>query len=154
MAVDQIGNEITQPLQPAELSRAEERIKQLSEKVELTSRERDEKDVSLKERDDKIATLERENAFNSGFSDIVGTHSAAKDHKDEIKAKALTGMSVEDATFAVLGKAGKLGSSVSQSMMQVAGGSAATTPTSGQKDVKDMSLAEKRAELAKDLIWS
>lgn len=149
MADDTITNP---PIQPVELSRAEERIKQLSEKVELTAKERDEVKNLVKERDDKIASLEKENAFNSGFADILGTHPAAKDHKDEIKAKVLSGYSPEDAAYAVLGKAGKLGTSAPAP--QVAGGSADTAmPQGGQKEIKDMSLAEKRAVLEKDLLW-
>lgn len=133
-------------------TRTNQRINELSEKVKLTSQERDEKDRLLKESGDKIATLEKENAFNSGFSDILGTHTAAKDHKDEIKAKVLAGYSVEDATYAVLGKAGKLGNAPAQA--QVAGGSADTAiSTTATKTTAEMSLQEKRAQLEKDLIW-
>lgn len=154
MAVDEQGNEIIQPqIQPAELSRAEERIKQLSDKVELTAKERDEKANLVKERDTKIAELEKENAFNSSFSDVLGTYSAAKDHKDEIKAKVLAGYSTEDAALAVLAKAGKLGTAET-AQPQVAGGSAATSmPSGAQKEIKDLSQAEKRAQLEKDLLW-
>lgn len=133
-------------------SEAEKRIKQLSEKVRLTSEERDEQVKLVKERDDKIVTLERENTFNSGFADMLGTYSAAKDHREDIKAKVASGYTVEDATLAVLGKAGKLGGVTPPSP---AGGSAATAMASkGNKEVKDMSQAERRAELEKDLLWS
>lgn len=146
---------ITQPApNPVELTRAEERIRQLSEKVELTSKERDEKDKLIQERDEKIATLEKENTFNSGFVDVLASHSAAKDHKDEIKAKVMAGYSVEDATYAVLGKAGKLGATL-ETPTQVAGGpSAVNTPQTGEKSVADMTQAERREALAKQLIWS
>lgn len=148
MAVDENGNEIIQPSEP---SRAEDRIKQLSDKVEVTARERDEA-KSLREQDQKkIQELEKENSFNSGFGDMLGTHSAAKDHKDEIKAKVLAGYSVEDATLAVLAKAGKLGAVATP---QVAGGSAATAmPQGGQKSPQEMSQAERRAQLEKDIVW-
>ena len=95
-------------------NKIEKRIKDLSEKVKLTAQERDEQKNLLGERDKTIAELQRENAFNSGFADVLGSHSAAKDHKEEIKAKVLSGYSVEDATFAVLGKAGKLGQAQAQ----------------------------------------
>ena len=135
-------------------SRSQQRIKQLSDKVELTSKERDElKELRVQDQK-KIGELERENAFNSGFADILGTQAAAKDHKDAIKEKVMAGMSVEDATFAVLGKAGKLGVTPEPTAPQVAGGSATTTPQSGTKEVKDMSQAERREQLAKELIWS
>src|SRR3990167_3672891 len=95
---------IIEPTPPAEHkeSRSEERIKQLSDKVELTAKERDEFKTANEQ-----ATRERD--FYKGYADIVVTQPAAKDHQDEIKEKVLKGYSVQDATYAVLGAAGKLG---------------------------------------------
>jgi hypothetical protein len=150
MAVDENGNEIietTPAPQPQVDNRSQERIKQLSEKVELTAKERDELKV-LNE------TTTRERDFYKGYSEIVATHPNAKDHQDEIKEKVLKGYSVQDATFAVLGAAGKLGNQPTPTP-QVAGGSAATAmPQGGQKEIKDMSQAERREQLAKDLLWN
>lgn len=148
MAVDENGNEIIQTVSadPPKENRAEERIKQLSDKVELTSKERDELKV-LNE------TTTRERDFYKGYADVIATHPNAKDHQDEIKEKVLKGYSVQDATFAVLGAVGKLGGTSAQSP-QVAGGSAATTmPQGGQKEIKDMTQAERRDQLSKDLLW-
>lgn len=135
-------------------SRSQNRIRQLSEKVELTSKERDELKTLRVEDQKKIAELERENAFNSGFSDMVGTYPVAKDHKDDIKAKVLSGYSVEDAVFAVLGKAGKLATGTDSPKPQVVGGSADTSHMGGDKGVKDMTQAERREALSKELIWN
>lgn len=134
----------TQP----ETSRSQERIQQLSEKVELTSKERDE----LKALNEATT---RERDFYKGFSEVVTTHAAAKDHQDEIKEKVLKGYSVQDATFAVLGAAGKLGQAQAQAQRpQVAGGSSDTAIQGNQqKEVKDMTQQERRAQLEKDLIW-
>lgn len=150
MAVDAQGNEIIQT--PPEPSGAQKRITELSEKVELTSKERDEKIKLVEERDKEIASLKKESEFSNGFADVLGNHPEAKDHKDDIKAKVLSGYTVEDATFAVLGKAGKLGQPAPRA--QVAGGSASTAPTGGQKEMKDMTLAEKREILAKEIVWN
>lgn len=150
MAVDADGNEITQttqqPVTPQEPSRAEERITQLSDKVKAEAEAR-----AKAEADAKDAELRA--TFAEGFADVVVMNPAAKDHKDEIKEKVLKGYSVQDATFAVLGAAGKLGGTQSQTV-QVAGGSAATAmPQTGVKEPKDMTQAERRAELEKVLIW-
>src|SRR3990167_1056529 len=110
MAVDENGNQIIEP--SSEPSEAQKRITQLSEKVRLTSEERDEKEKLLKAETEKSAGLEKERNFYQGFSDIVSTNPAAKDHRDEILSKVKGGYTVEDATFAVLGKAGKLGQQV------------------------------------------
>jgi hypothetical protein len=127
-------------------SPAEERITQLSEKVRLTSEERDEKARLLNE-----VTKERD--FYSGFSDVVTTNPAAKDHKEDILAKVKSGYTVEDATYAVLGKAGKLGQTAPAPAepMNPAGGSAVvnTSTNSGEKPIGEMSLAEKREAIEK-----
>ena len=137
-------------------SEAQKRIKQLSEKVRLTSEERDEKDRLFKEESDKRASAEKERDFYQGFSDVVSTNPAAKDHKEDILAKVKGGYTVEDATFAVLGKAGKLGNTPpAQTSNTPAGGSATVTPPqTGNKSVSDMTQAERRAQLEKDITWS
>lgn len=145
MAVDAQGNEIIEPTpQP---SRAEERITELSVKVkeEATAREAAEK---------KAVEAEKKAQFAEQFVDIVGSNPSAKEFKADIQAKVLSGYSVEDATYAVLGKAGKLGSQI-PTPPQVAGGSATTTtPQTGAKEIKDMSQAERREILDKNIAWS
>jgi hypothetical protein len=140
---------IIQPVTPTEVptSRAEERITDLSEKVKLTSQERDAEKTRNEE-------LTRERDFYAGFSDVVATNPAAKDHKEDILAKVKSGYSVEDATYAVLGKAGKLGNPVSQPTMPAGGSATTITPQSGEKPVAEMTQDERRAQLSKDLIWS
>ncbi len=136
------------------LSESEKRIKQLSEKVRLTSEERDEKDKVLKERETRIAELERKDSFNTSFTDILGTYGEAQAHRADIEAKAMAGYTVEDATLAVLAKAGKLGAVKPVAAPQVGGGSAATfMPSTGNKEPKDMSQAERRELLSKELLW-
>ncbi len=148
MADETITNSTPAP----ENSRAEERIKERSDKVRLTSEERDEKARLLE-------TTTRERDFFAGFTDIVASNPAAKDHKDAILEKVKSGYTAEDATFAVLGKAGLLGGSpqIQQNQPQattVAGGSAATTIQTGEKPVAELSQAEKREQLSKILINS
>lgn len=139
---------IIAPVQAEDQSRAQERIKQLSDKVELTSKERDE----FKALND---TITRERDFYAGFTDVVATNPAAKDHKDDILAKVKSGYTVEDAALAVLAKAGKLGGQTSAPEPQTpAGGSATTTMSqNASKPVNEMTAEEKRAQLEKDLLW-
>ena len=128
-------------------SKVEKRIKDLSEKVRLTSEDRDDQKRLLSERDVKIAELERENAFNSGFVDVMTNHPAAKDHKGDILAKVKGGYSIEDATFAVLGKAGKLGQPPPLAVDNPAGGSAVNPPVVGERTLKELTRDEKRTKL-------
>lgn len=141
----------------AEPSPAQQRITQLSEKVRLTAEERDEQSRLLSEESTKRISAEKERDFYQGFSDVVTTHPAAKDHKDDILAKVKSGYTVQDATFAVLGAANKLGPAQAPQPMagQVAGGSASTTPPQGGvKSVSEMSQAERREALEKELMFT
>lgn len=147
---------INPPIHAEELSSAEARIKQLSEKVRLTSEERDEKDRLFKEEATKRASAEKERDFFANFSEVVATNPAAKEHKEEILSKVKTGYTVEDATYAVLGKAGKLGGAPAApaSPPSPLGGSATITPpTGGEKPLGEMTTQEKRDRLSKELTW-
>jgi|SRR3990167_2059114 len=147
MADEPITQPTPTPETPKEPSRAEERITQLSDKVrqEAEGREKAEREKS---------ELQRERDFYAGFSDVVATNPAAKDHKDDILSKVKSGYTVEDATYAVLGKAGKLGAQPQQPVQNPAGGSAPNAITqSAEKPVAEMSQDERRAALAKELIW-
>ena len=136
------------PEEPKGLTRIEERITQLSEKFENEAKA---KEKALQD----VATAEKRAQFAEGYADFVVTHPSAKEFKAQIQEKAMAGMSVEDAGFAVLGKANKLGAAHTPEPQPVAGGSAATTPPqSGTKPVTDMTQDERRAELAKALAWT
>src|SRR3990167_8512691 len=140
--LEQLDNEIDKE------NRVEKRIKDLSEKVRLTAEERDAEKKKLEELTSNSANLQRERDFYASFSDVVSTNPAAKDHKEDILAKVKSGYTVEDATFAVLGKAGKLGQ-LQPIVDSPAGGSAAVNqPTPGDsKKISDMSRDEKRNAL-------
>lgn len=128
-------------------SRAEARIKELSDKVELTAKERDEKDALLKQQQEKATALERDNQFLTQFSDIVASNPQAKEHKDAILEKVRVGYTAEDATIAVLAKAGQY-TPPTVERAPVAGGSAATTiSTPGGKTVAEMTQQERKQAL-------
>lgn len=125
----------------------EQRIKELSNKVKLTSKERDELAESNKQATARAESATKEVEFYKGFSTLAGTYPNASEHTDEIKAKVLAGYTVEDATVSVLAKQGKL-TSTPQERQSAAGGSATNPPgKSGPKELKDMSRDEKRQAL-------
>lgn len=151
---DQLDATLEQP------GEADKRIKQLSDKVRLSETEKDELKKLNDEQAGTIATLERENSFNAGFADTVATTPQAKEFKEDIKAKVLSGYTLEDATYAVLGKAGKLNQTASENKESPAGGSAVTAVTQpGNKSIKEMTPEERRAALEEaekkgDIVWS
>lgn len=140
---DELETELNQP------SDSQKRIKSLSDKLVEKDQEKAVEQAGREKAEAEKAELSRERDFYQGFSDVVSTNPMAKDHKDEILAKVKGGYSVEDATYAVLGKAGKLGQPKTESM-SAAGGSATTTlPQEGaEKSIGEMTQAERRAELA------
>lgn len=147
MAVDEQGNEIIQSTPEPDKNPAQERITQLSDKVKATATERDD---ALS----RAQAAEKERDFYAGFTDIVSTNPAAKDHKDDILAKVKSGLTVQDATFAVLGAAGKLGGAKLPEPANPAGGSAPTQlPASGSKPVAEMTQAERREKLSEEIVW-
>ena len=63
------------------------RLKELSNKVKITSEERDEKAKLLDEASKERDAAKKEVEFYSSFTDSVSKYPQAKDHKDEIKEK-------------------------------------------------------------------
>ena len=130
--------------------KVEKRIKDLSEKVKLTSEERDEKERLLQERDIKISGLEKERDFLNSFGDAMAKYPDAISYKDKIKEKVLKGYSMEDAINSTLILEGKYNPPVKPevSSENPAGGSAATQPiTGGEKPISELTREEKRVKL-------
>lgn len=137
-----MADEITQAPAPQEPNPAQERITQLSDKVRTSEEAR-----TVAE--NKAAEAEKKVAFAEGYADVLGTYPAAKEFKADIQGKVMLGYSVEDATLAVLGKAGKLGTAPASDPINPTGGSATNAmPPGGEKSLSDMSTADKRAALA------
>lgn len=131
-------------------NKIQKRITDLSEKVKLTSEERDalvkEKQQLSVERD----SLAKERDFYSKFSDSTAKYQGANEFKDKIREKVMQGYDVEDATVAVLAREGKLATPAAQQAERdtVAGGSATTALRGdGTKTLSEMTKAEKRAML-------
>lgn len=130
-------------------NKTEKRFKDLSEKVKLTSEERDAKDKLLTEQKTQNEALIKERDFLNSFGDQLGKYPDAVGFKDKIKEKVLKGYSVEDATTAVLVAEGKYTPpKVDQPIGDIAGGSASTFhQTGGEKPISEMTREEKRAKL-------
>lgn len=130
-------------------NKVEKRIKDLSEKVKLTSEERDEKDKLLAQERTEKEALVKERDFLNSFGDQISKYPEAAGFKDKIKERVLKGYSVEDATTAVLVAEGKYTPpKVERPMETVAGGSAVTVhQTGGEKPINQLTQAEKRAKL-------
>lgn len=129
-------------LQTEPASRGAERNKDLSEKVKTTAEERDKANQARE-------AAEKERDFYKDFSKQSSKYPNAADYEDEIREKVMKGYDMNDAVVAVLNKKGKLNMNAPKIEREtVAGGSAITTNPSG-KGPKDMTQAERLAELRK-----
>lgn len=146
MSDEIINNEDEQEVEvektEAKPPRAENRFKDLSEKVELTAKERDEANA-------KAEAAQKEVEFYKGFSKISSKYQDAGEYQDKIREKVLAGYDMEDAAISILAKAGKLNSVAPVAQRgSPAGGSASTAISSGDdKPVNEMTKAEKREKL-------
>ncbi len=131
-------------------SKSEKRIKDLSEKVKLTSEERDEKDKLLQEQAKQLESVQKEADFFKNFNTLSAKYPGATEFQDAIKEKVMSGYDYEDATVSVLNKEGKLSQETATVPVNPAGGSAATAlPSDGEKPIGEMSQAERMEELSK-----
>lgn len=127
------------------------RFEQLSEKVIVTAKERDDATARFKAEAENRSKAEKERDFYKDFSQVSSQHPSAVAFQEQILEKVNKGYSTEDATLAVLAKEGKLGGSPQQVTFQSsnpAGGSAATAMSdTGGKTLKEMTREEKRNAL-------
>ena len=121
------------------------RFEKLSEKVILTSKEKDELAKAKAELESQNHSLTKERDFFKNFSQVSSKHPEASNYQDQIFERVSKGMDTEEATVAVLYKEGKLNIPTPQvEIGNVAGGSAINTPSQGEKDFREMSAEEKR----------
>lgn len=134
------------------INRVEKRIKNLSDKVRLTSEERDEKDKLLQERDSQLSAASKERDFYKGFNQVSAKYPGASEYQDKILEKVNAGYDVEDATISILAKEGKY--TPTQTPVQkerAAGGSASTTMKGGDTKAPHEMSQEERLNDLRDL---
>lgn len=123
------------------------RFEKLSEKVILTSKEKEELAKAKEALENEKNSLAKERDFYKDFSVNVSKYPQASDFQDKILEKVKQGYATEDAIVSVLNKEGKLTASVeTKPAPQVEGGSAPTT-FEGEKGLSDMTAEEKRNAL-------
>lgn len=139
-------------IDPQAQSRVEEQLKdknryeKLSEKVILTSKEKEAEAEGRKKAEAERDSANKERDFYKDFSANVPKYPAASEYQDKILEKVKAGYATEDAIVSVLAKEGKLNSQPQQNV-QVEGGSAPTTHE-GSKSSQDMNTEERFAALS------
>lgn len=131
------------------INRVEKRIKSLSEKVKLTSEERDEMKGLNESLTTEKQTLSKERDFYKGFNQVSTKYPGANEYQDKILEKVNAGYDVEDATISILAKEGKYNPTQPAPEIERAAGGSATTAMKGNdsKTPQEMSQDERRATL-------
>lgn len=128
------------------------RFQQLSEKVIVTSKERDEFRTKAEAAEQARTAAEKERDFHKGFSQISAKHPEAINYQDQILERVNKGYDPEEAALAVLAKEGKLSNQTQERPATVtsgAEGGSAPTILQGDKPVSGMSHEEKYEALSK-----
>jgi len=136
-------------VQAEEKLKVKNRFEKLSEKVILTSKEKEEALAKAQTSEDARLNAEKERDFYKDFSANVSKYPNAAEYQDKILEKVKGGYSTEDAMVAVLAKEGKLTpevTTITPPETQVEGGSAQTT-VGGEKTLDTMTPEEKLSAL-------
>lgn len=132
-------------------NRVDKRIRDLSEKVKLTSQERDDLVKAKAEADTKVTMAEKERDFFKDVSTLASKYPSASEYQDKIKEKVMIGYTVEDATVSVLNAEGKLTPAQAPKESPAGGSATNAMKSDGDKTIAEMTKAEKRAILEKEL---
>lgn len=135
-------------IQADEKLKVKNRFEKLSEKVILTSKERDEANAKVTTEAQARANAEKERDFFKDFSANVTRYPNSSEYQDKILEKVKAGYSTEDAMVSVLAKEGKLSMPEAPKPQQTVAGGSAPTTMEGGKGLSDMTSAEKFSALA------
>lgn len=124
------------------------RFEQLSEKVILTSKEKEEALAKANQAEEARLKAERERDFYKDFSTNIAKYPNAAEYQDKIREKVQNGYQTEDAIISVLAKEGKLTTPPPPTPEITVEGGSAPTITEGAKSLADMTPEEKLAALA------
>lgn len=123
------------------------RYKQLSEKVIQGKKENEELTSAKEALEKEKAETAKERDFFKDFSKHSSKYSQASEYQDKIWEKVKGGYSVEDAIVSTLAKEGKLGTKAPEAPIAAGGSASNQIGDLGVKSLKDMTTAEKLAQL-------
>lgn len=121
------------------------RFEKLSEKVILSSKEKEQEADARKKAETERDSLAKERDFYKDFSTHASKYPNVSEYQDKILEKVNKGYSTEDAMVSVLASEGKLTPQATK-VPTIAGGSAPTNQT-GTKSIQDMTADEKLSAL-------
>jgi len=130
-----------------QINKTELRIKNLSEKVKLTSEERDELARAKEQLENEKTTLAKEVDFYKNFAQVTSKYSSAGEYQEQIREKVMAGYDVEDAAIAILAREGKFATPAPEVESPAGGSASNTTKVGGEKSFAEMTQEERKAAL-------
>src|SRR3990167_6378974 len=131
---DELDLDLDSTEEQEKINKVEKRIKDLSEKVRLTSTERDDFAKAKEQAEVEKSAALKDVDFYKNFSTVSSKYTGSAEYQDKIKEKVMAGYDLEDATISILAKEGKFTPQVAPLEKESpAGGSAPTTLKSGEK---------------------
>lgn len=132
-----------------DITRKDNRIKSLSDKVKTTSEERDTLKTKADEAEAKALAAQKDADFYKGFNTVASKFGDANEYQDKIREKVALGLDVEEATMLVMTKEGKYSPPTQPIVREsAAGGSASMGITdSTERTAGGMSQEERRNAL-------
>lgn len=127
------------------ISRKDSRIKSLSDKVKITSEERDALAKEKADLEAKANAAQKDAEFFKGFNTLSSKYQGATEYQDKIREKVMSGYDLEDATISILAKEGKYQPPAPVVERESAAGGSAATSMSGDdnKSPDKMTQAER-----------
>lgn len=131
------------------ITRKDNRIKSLSDKVKTTSEERDTLAKEKAEAEAKAEAAQKDADFFKNFNTVSTKYQGSNEYQDKIREKVALGLDVEEATMLVMTKEGKyIPPAPIIERESAAGGSAATgINDSVEKKANQLSQSELRSRL-------
>ncbi len=149
---DELELDLDENNQEEIISRKDSRIKSLSEKVKLTSEERDALKAEAEKAKAEKDALVKEAEFYKSFNTVAPKYAGASEYQDKIREKAALGLDVEEATMLVMAKEGKyVPPAPVIERENVAGGSASTFMSGNEQKTPDKMTQDERLAALRDI---
>lgn len=144
-----MADELELDLETEDITRKDNRIKSLSDKVRTTSEERDALAKAKEESDAKATAAQKDAEFYKGFNTVASKFGNATEYQEQIREKVALGLDVEEATMLVMTKEGKYTPPTQPIVREsAAGGSASMGITdNAERTAKDMTQEDRKKAL-------
>lgn len=131
------------------ITRKDKKIKSLSEKFEMSEKEKADLAKAKEEAEAKANALQKEAEFFKGFNTVSSKYQGATEYQDAIREKVLAGYDIEDATVAILNREGKFTPTAPVEDRQPIGGGSASIgmANNSEKSYGEMNKSELRSAL-------